>query len=144
MQKINFKRINLQKARKIKSKFVLVSSDLTLSSRKIIQNYSNKYQIEHVFRFLKTDLKVHPFWLRKTNRIIAYIFISYLAYLIKSVVDYRIKKSRLNISFLNVLDELENLKLVTLSINDKSYEKISEITSNQEKIFKSLKVKKII
>ncbi|MHA1230322.1 MAG: IS1634 family transposase, partial [Candidatus Helarchaeota archaeon] len=121
-------------------KFVLCASDSTLTNREILQGYIDKYQIEQVFRFLKSDVKVRPFWHRKPNRIIAYFFISYLAYLLKSIIDYRIKISKLKLTFRDVIDELNKLKIVTIAVGNRKIEKLRTITETQQKIFKSLKV----
>jgi len=83
---------------------------------------------------------VRPFWHRKPNRIIAYFFISYLAYLLKSIIDYKFKKSRLKLSFLDAMEELSKLKIVTISAGDQTFEKLRKISPTQQKIFKSLKV----
>ncbi|MHA1232141.1 MAG: IS1634 family transposase, partial [Candidatus Helarchaeota archaeon] len=53
---IRFNNKNLRIARKIKGKFVLCASDSTLTNREILQGYIDKYQIEQVFRFLKSDV----------------------------------------------------------------------------------------
>jgi len=52
---------------------------------------NDKLKIEQTFRFLKTDMKIRPFWLRKKDRVIAYFFISYLAYFLKCIIEYRLK-----------------------------------------------------
>ena len=121
-------------------RFVLVSSDLNLSTKKIVQAYIDKFQIEQTFRFLKTDIKIRPFWLRKKNRVIAYFFISYLAYFLKCIIEYRLKKSRIKMSFNKVLNELGEIKIVSIIINKEKVEKISKMTTVQQKILKSLKI----
>ncbi len=137
---VKFNDKNLRIARKTKGKFVLCASDRSLTNREIVQGYIDKYQIEHVFRFLKTDINVRPFWHRKSNRVIAYFFISYLAYLLKSIIDYKFKKSRLKLSFLEAMEELSKLKIVTISAGDQKFEKLRKISPTQQQIFKSLKV----
>ncbi len=57
----------------------------------------DKYQIEQVFRFLKADIDVHPFYHRKPNQVTVYFFISYLIYVFKSIIEYKFKKIALKI-----------------------------------------------
>ena len=137
---VTFKKENLRIARKVKGRFVLCASDPSLTTSEIVQGYIDKYQIEHAFRFLKTDIDVRPFWHRKPNRIIAYFFISYLAYLLKSIIDFEFKKSRLNMSFIEAMEELGKLKIVSISTGQQQIEKLREISPMQEIIFKSLKI----
>jgi len=137
---VTLKKKNLRIARKIKGRFVLCASDLSLNSQEVVQGYIDKYQIEHVFRFLKSDMDIRPFWHRKANRVIAYFFLSYIAYLLKSTMEYQFKKSRLNLSFKEALTELSRLKLIMISAGQQSLEKLSEYSPLQKKICKSLKV----
>lgn len=137
---IKFHQENLRIARKTKGKFVLCASDPSLTNRQMVQGYIDKYQIEQAFRVLKSDLHIRPIGHRKTNRVIAALFISYLAYLLKTMMDYQFKQSHLHASFKEALDDLRNLKIVTFQLGGQIYEKHPEISSSQQKIFKSLKV----
>ncbi len=49
-------------------------------------------------------------------------------------------KSRIKISFNKVLDDLEEIKIVSIIINKEKVEKISKMTTVQQKILKSLKI----
>jgi len=137
---ISFNHENLRIARKTKGKFVLCASDPTLTNRQIVQSYIDKYQIEQAFRVLKSELHIRPLGHRKTNRVIAALFISYLAYLLKTMLDYQLKQSHLHASFHETLDELSELKIVTFQLGDQLYEKHPVISPPQQKIFKSLKI----
>jgi len=49
-------------------------------------------------------------------------------------------KSRIKISFNKVLDDLEEIKIVSIIINKEKVGKISKMTIVQQKILKSLKI----
>ena len=53
-----------------------------LNVKKVIENYSNLWQIEKAFRISKTDLKIRPIYHRLKDRIDAHICISFSAYAI--------------------------------------------------------------
>ena len=51
-----------------------------LSSKEIIENYSNLWHIEKAFRMSKTDLRIRPIYHHLQRRIEAHICISFTAY----------------------------------------------------------------
>ncbi|MCZ0211765.1 transposase, partial [Streptomyces sp. UMAF16] len=51
-----------------------------LTTKKIIENYNQLWQIEKAFRVAKTDLKVRPIYHRLQKRIEAHICLNFVAY----------------------------------------------------------------
>jgi len=57
-------------------------TNTSLSRKKVIENYSQLWQIEKAFRISKTDLRIRPIYHRLKNRIEAHICICFTAYTI--------------------------------------------------------------
>ncbi|MHA1279349.1 MAG: IS1634 family transposase [Candidatus Helarchaeota archaeon] len=141
---VHFKRENLSKTLQSLGKFVLFSSKLDLKSKEMLQIYIDKYQIEHAFRTMKSDMAIRPIRHRKPNRVKAEIFIYYLGFLLQTILKYRLKKSRLIISPFGALEKLKPLKLVVIQVDGASFKKIPNLTPIQQKISKSFKIMDLI
>jgi len=61
-----------------------------LSSKAVIENYANLWQIEKAFRMSKSDLKIRPVYHRKRARITSHICIAFTAYGIYKELERRL------------------------------------------------------
>ncbi len=65
-----------------------------LSSKDVLDNYSNLWKIEKAFRISKTDLKIRPIYHRLRERVEAHICISFMAYLVYKELERTIKSTK--------------------------------------------------
>lgn len=65
-----------------------------LSSKDVLDNYSNLWKIEKAFRISKTDLKIRPVYHRLRERVEAHICISFMAYLVYKELERTIKNTK--------------------------------------------------
>lgn len=70
----------------------------TLSSKRVVDNYMQLWQIERAFRISKTDLRIRPMHHYLKRRIEAHISISFVAYTIYKELQHLLKKKRIAIS----------------------------------------------
>jgi len=111
-----------------------------LDNKKIIEIYFEKDLIEKAFRSLHGIIKLRPIrhWLY--NRVVAHIFICYLAYLLLSLLKYKLKKAKIKESPVDALKELETLYKVYMKEKEKGFRltRIVQLSKKQEKIMKSV------
>ncbi|MBI2026230.1 MAG: transposase [Deltaproteobacteria bacterium] len=69
-----------------------------MSSKAIIENYKELWQIEKAFRISKTDLKIRPIYHYRKKRIEAHICIAFVAYTIYKELERILKRANLSIS----------------------------------------------
>lgn len=69
-----------------------------LTTKEVIENYGNLWQIEQAFRISKTDLKVRPIYHYRQKRIEAHICIAFVAYTIYKELERILKKEKIPFS----------------------------------------------
>lgn len=109
-----------------------------LSKEEMVRLYFDKDLVEKAFQSLKGVIKLQPIrhWLY--NRVIAHVFICYLAYLLLSLLRQRLKT--LQISPVEALRELESLYKVYMRDSKKGFKlaRLVALSKNQENILKTI------
>jgi transposase len=110
------------------------------SKEDVVRVYFEKDLVEKAFCTLKGIVKVRPIrhWLY--NRVIAHVFICYLAYLLLSLLKVKLEKKKIHTSPVEALKELDSLYKVYLRDPVKGFKvsRIVAMTKNQEKILKAV------
>jgi len=115
-----------------------IYSTRPMAKAELVRLYFDKDLVEKAFRSLKGVVRLQPIrhWL--SQRVIAHVFICYLAYLLLSLLKFRLKS--LGISPEDALDELKTMYKVYLQ-DAKCVFKISRVvtlTKRQETILKTI------
>jgi len=109
-----------------------------LSPSEMVKLYFDKDLVEKAFQSLKGVVRLRPIrhWLY--NRVIAHVFICYLAYLLLSLLKIRLKK--LGLSPVAALQELDSLYKVYMRDSRKGFElsRVVALSRMQEKIMKTI------
>ena len=109
-----------------------------LSKEEMIRLYFDKDLVEKAFHSIKGIIRLQPVrhWL--ANRVKAHVFICYLAYLLLSLLKYRLKKIRM--SPLEALRELETMYKVYLRDREGVFKisRVVALTKKQESILKTV------
>ena len=118
--------------------FTCLFSTSKLTRQEMIRFYFDKDLVEKAFRTLKGITRLRPIrhWLY--NRVIAHVFVCYLAYLLLSLLQYRLRK--LNITADEALAELETMYKVYLRDSRKGFQlsRVVTMTKNQQAILKAV------
>jgi len=116
-------------------KFLLRTSDETLSAADIAEGYKGLYEAERGFRDIKSTIDLRPVFHHKDERIQAHVQLCWLALLL-----IRVAEVELGDTWRNVRDELERLHLVTLRTAEGTVAQRSELTARHKEIFRRLRV----
>ena len=112
-----------------------------LTKEEILKAYFEKDLVEKSFRALKGVLGIAPVrhWLE--HRVRAHVFICYLAYLLASVMQHKLRP--LGVSILEGLGEMESVYRVTIRdpLKKAEFTKFSTFTKRQEEIIKTVNPK---
>ena len=84
------KKKEIREAEKLDGKYLLLSTDASLSAKDVVDAYAEKDFIEKVFRTLKTGEEVEPMRHRLENRVRAYLFVCVLAYRLLAALQHNI------------------------------------------------------
>ena len=119
----------------VDGKFLLRSSDPTLSAEDIALGYKQLLQVERGWRDMKTTLDLRPVHHRKEDRIRAHVQLCWLALLL-----IRIAENQTNDTWRNVRRELQRLHQGTFRGTAGIVHKTSETTAAQQRILRALGV----
>lgn len=114
---------------KLDGKFLLRSSDETLSAEDIALGYKGLYEVEDGWRQLKSTIELRPIWHRREDRIRAHIQLCWLALLL-----LRVAENGVGDTWRNIRGELDRMHLVTMKTGDGQVSQRTETTPAQRAI----------
>ena len=117
-------------------KFLIETSDDTLSIKDIVLGYKQLFDVEHAFRSLKTTLKLRPNYHSKDDRIRCHIFLCFLALLLIRTVENKTQKT-----WSKVRDEMNRIYFGEFNQNGNIIRLLTELTKEQKSILKKLNIK---
>lgn len=111
-------------------------TNTNLSSNKVIENYSQLWQVEKAFRISKTDLRIRPIYHRLRNKIEAHICICFSAYAIYKDLERLLKKNNIGLSPEKAIDQIKEIRQLryVLPKSRKVETKILQPTERQTKL----------
>jgi transposase len=111
-----------------------------LPNQMIAKRYFEKDLIEKAFRTLNGIVSLRPIrhWL--FDRVVGHVFICYLAYLLLSLFQYKLDKTKLGLSVVEALREMETMYKIYMRDGKKGFEldRVVRMSKTQEKILRSV------
>lgn len=116
-------------------KYLIRTSDDTLSPEDVALGYKQLYEVEYAFRTLKTTLELRPMYHRLEERIRSHVLLCWLALLL-----IRIAENRTGLTWRQIRKELQRIHLgLFQGVNGEVYQR-TELTREQKEIFRAVKV----
>jgi len=129
-------RAKIKEEEKLDGKYLLRTSDDTLSAEDVALGYKQLLLVEDAFRTLKSRLELRPVYHRLEDRIRAHVLLCWLALLL-----IRIAENRTGQTWCNLRATLQRMHLGEFSGSAGQVWQRTEATPAQEQIFKALAVK---
>lgn len=126
-------RAAVQRDAHLDGKFLLRTSDESLTAADIALGYKSLYEVERGWRDLKSTIDLRPVYHRREDRIRAHIQLQWLALLL-----LRVAETTIGDTWRNIRDELERMHLVTLATSDGRVAQRSELTPGHRHILRAL------
>jgi transposase len=120
-------------------KWVLLTNT-RLPSKNVALYYKDLWQIEAGFKDLKQDLEASPIYHWTDRRIIAHVFICFLALLFKITLHKKIKQADKDASYAEVFNAVKEIKAVKLTEGKKEIIFRTEFPDKAHLAFKALGV----
>jgi len=117
-------------------KFLIETSDDTLSLSDIVMGYKQLNDVEQAFRTLKTTLELRPNYHSKDERIRCHIFLCFLALVLARIAEYKTGSN-----WPSIRQEMSRLQLGQFLIDHKTVSQLTELTLQQKNILKQLGIK---
>ena len=127
----------VKRAARYDGKYLIRTSDDSLSNEDVVLGYKQLSDIEDAFRTLKTTLVLRPMYHRLNERIRAHVLLCWLALLLA-----RIAEVRTGDTWRNIRRELNRLHVGLFKSGRSSFCQTTTLTPAQERIYKALNVNK--
>jgi transposase len=128
--------VKVKAEEKLDGKYLLRTSDDTISAEDVALGYKQLIDIESAFRTLKSTLELRPVYHRLEERIRAHVLLCWLALLLVRVAEYETKDS-----WAKIKQQLEQIHLGKFENAQGFVCQRTELTNKQVSYFKTLKVK---
>ena len=130
----------LEEAKQYDGYYVLISSNTNHIMSEIISLYDDKDGVEKAFFTIKHPIKINPIRHWNPQRVKAHVFVCVIAYLLYSVVKFKLRSADIKTSVMDVLDNLGEIKQYQRSYagSDKKERYLTKISKEQKKLLSTL------
>ena len=132
--------INSQKLReeeRFDGKWVL-KTNTSLTSEQVALKYKELWQVEHVFRDMKSILDTRPIFHKRDETIRGHVFCSFLSLVLRKELDRRLEKNNHCLEWTDIKQDLKALQEIVLEDNEKTLAVRSECQGTCGKVFRSV------
>ena len=118
----------------------VLTTNTDLPTSKVALKYKELWQVERVFRDVKTMLHTRPVYHHKNDNIRGHVFCSFLVLVLKKELDRRLNTAGHVLEWANIKQDLKALQQVTIEENGKRLAIRSECKGVCGKVFQSVGV----
>jgi len=118
----------------------VLTTNTDLSPEKVALKYKELWQVERVFRDVKTILGTRPVYHQRDENIRGHVFCSFLALVLRKDLEQRLNQSGYVFEWSTIKQDLKALGQVTIQEGDKRFAIRTECKGNCGKIFQAVKV----
>jgi len=133
--KLRIDRGAVDRETKLDGKYLLRTSDESLTAEDIALGYKALYEAERGWRDLKSTIDMRPVYHRREDRIEAHVQLCWLALLL-----LRVAETQAGDTWRNLRNELDRMHLVTLATSAGTVSQRTELTHRQRQILSALEL----
>ena len=134
--KLRIDKAKVRQAKKLDGKYLLSTSDESLSAEDVALGYKQLLKVESAFRTLKSNLSLRPVYHTKDDRIRAHVLLCWLALLL-----VRIAENETGLTWSRLRTEMQRLHIGEFITKDGRILQRTELTQSQRNILKKLDIK---
>ena len=135
-------RIDTDKAKaeaRFDGKWVL-TTDTSLSAESVALKYKELWQVERVFRDMKSMLETRPIYHQNDANIAGHVFCSFLALVLRKELEQRLARAGHRFEWSDIKQDLRALKQIEINEGDAKFVIRSQCKGHCGKIFQAVKV----
>ena len=129
----------VEEASRFDGKWVL-TTNTDLSPEKVALKYKELWQVERVFRDVKTLLETRPVFHQRDENIRGHVFCSFLALILRKELERRLNNAGHDFEWTDIKQDLEALQIVDIEEDGKRFAIRTECQGNCGKIFQAVGV----
>jgi hypothetical protein len=131
-----FDQEKIEEEARFDGKWVL-RTNTTLSAEQVALKYKELWQVEQVFRDVKSVLKTRPIFHQRDETIRGHVFCSFLALVLRKELDRRLEKAGLRFEWADIKQDLKALQEIIIEDQGKSIAIRSECKGSCGKVFQA-------
>jgi transposase len=118
----------------------VLRTNTTFPAEEVALRYKELWQVEHVFRDVKSILETRPVYHQTNESIRGHVFCSFLALVLKKELDQRLEKAELSFEWADIKQDLKSLQEIKIEDNGLSLAIRSECVGTCGKVFQAVGV----
>jgi len=118
----------------------VLKTNTTLPAEKVALKYKELWQVEQVFRDMKSVLDTRPIFHQRDEAIRGHVFCSFLALVLRKELDRRLQNASHDFSWADIKQDLQALQEITIQDQGKTLAIRSECLGTCGKIFQAVGV----
>ena len=132
---------SLEHEKRIEGKYVIATTEKSLSVREAVAIYKDLADVERGFRHLKDILAMRPIYHQVEPRVRAHIFVAALALLVQRLLDRRLQDASIEFSSTRAMEALSTVRHVTFRVEGQSKRcGVAGGSPDARRVLKALKV----
>jgi len=129
----------IERESRFDGKWVLITNT-NFSAEQVALKYKELWQVEHVFRDVKSVLEIRPVYHQKDGNIRGHVFCSFLALVLRKELDRRLDEAGHSFEWVDIKQDLKSLQEVVIEDNGKSLALRTECIGTCGNVFKAVRV----
>ncbi|MCG6533189.1 MAG: IS1634 family transposase [Syntrophales bacterium LBB04] len=138
-QSVSLDEQKIEEEKRCDGKWVL-KTNCDLTSEQTALKYKELWQVEQVFRDMKSILDTRPIFHQRDETIKGHVFCSFLALVLRKELDHRLEKAGHDFEWADITQDLKSLQEITLEDNGKKLAIRSECKGVCGKVFQAVGV----
>jgi len=118
----------------------VLKTNTDLSPEQVALKYKELWQVEQVFRDVKSVLETRPIFHQRDETIKGHVFCSFLALVLRKELDRRLEKAGHSFEWADIKQDLKSLQEITIEDNGKCLAVRSECKGTCGKVFQAVGV----
>ena len=118
----------------------VLTTNTSLTANKVALKYKELWQVERVFRDIKSILETRPVYHQRDENIRGHVFCSFLALVLRKELEQRLNQAGHVFEWSDIKQDLKALQQVTIEEDGKCFAIRSECKGHCGKIFQAVKV----
>ena len=113
----------------------VLQTNTGLSAEDAVMRYKDLWQVEYVFRTMKSALDTRPIFHQRDERIVGHIFCSFLALVLKKELTKLLDQNNYDFTWAQIVDDLNSLGYVDITTDVKNIRVRTNVIGCAGKIF---------
>jgi transposase len=115
----------------------VLTTNTDLTARELALKYKQLWQVEAIFRTMKSQLATRPIFHKRDDTIRGHVFCTFLALLLRYELEARLQQRDWELEWDDIIRDLDRLQEIEIALDGKSYLLRTEVKGTTGKVFQA-------